>query len=108
MVINISKLLQAPINRYSGSGWLCVTIPTRLTHVPSLMRWRLRYSVLDLQTVAPDVTSGEYFRMVEIRNPHGQGEWQGAQNSEWIANTESASMFQDVRRSAKPYQKEKK
>jgi len=36
------------------------------------------YSVLDLQTVAPDVTSGEYFRMVEIRNPHGQGEWQGA------------------------------
>jgi len=67
----------------------------------------LRYSVLDLQTVAPDVTSGEYFRMVEIRNPHGQGEWQGAQNSEWIA-TESASMFQDVRRSSKPYQKEKK
>ncbi|CAK9023201.1 unnamed protein product [Durusdinium trenchii] len=36
------------------------------------------YSVLDLQTVAPDVTSGEYFRMVQIRNPHGQGEWQGA------------------------------
>lgn len=36
------------------------------------------YSVLDLQTVAPDVTSGEYFRMVKIRNPHGQGEWQGA------------------------------
>jgi hypothetical protein len=63
---------------------------------------------LDLQTVAPDVTSGEYFRMVEIRNPHGQGEWQGAQNSEWIAKTESASMFQDVRRSSKPYQKEKK
>lgn len=33
--------------------------------------------MLDLQTVAPDVTSGEYFRMVQIRNPHGQGEWQG-------------------------------
>eukprot|EP00438_Fugacium_kawagutii_P016840 Skav203799 [mRNA] locus=scaffold206:638813:645457:+ [translate_table: standard] len=38
----------------------------------------LWYSVLDLQTVAPDVTSGEYFRLVQIRNPHGQGEWQGA------------------------------
>jgi len=37
-----------------------------------------RYSVLDLQTVAADMTSGEYFRMVQIRNPHGQGEWQGA------------------------------
>ena len=37
-----------------------------------------RYSVLDLQTVAADMTSGEYFRMVQVRNPHGQGEWQGA------------------------------
>ncbi|CAE7764178.1 DEK1 [Symbiodinium pilosum] len=36
------------------------------------------YSVLELTTAQKDLTSGEYFRLVKIRNPHGEGEWQGA------------------------------
>jgi len=36
------------------------------------------YSVLDMRTVHPDPFSGDFFRLVQIRNPHGQTEWQGA------------------------------
>lgn len=39
------------------------------------------YSVLSMKTASPDVMdglAGRFFRLVQIRNPHGQGEWQGA------------------------------
>ncbi|CAE7395357.1 CAPN15 [Symbiodinium sp. CCMP2456] len=51
------------------------------------------YSVLQLATVQPDM-SGNYFRMVQIRNPHGQGEWRGA----WSDNDRLWSQYPSVKR----------
>jgi calpain-15 len=36
------------------------------------------YSIIQLQTVNESAFSTNYFRFVQIRNPHGQTEWQGA------------------------------
>jgi len=36
------------------------------------------YSVLNLRTVRKAAASTDYFRMVQIRNPHGGGEWTGS------------------------------
>eukprot|EP00929_Paragymnodinium_shiwhaense_P021823 TRINITY_DN14124_c0_g1_i1.p1 TRINITY_DN14124_c0_g1~~TRINITY_DN14124_c0_g1_i1.p1 ORF type:complete len:808 (-),score=123.31 TRINITY_DN14124_c0_g1_i1:317-2740(-) len=36
------------------------------------------YSVLQLRTVHKSLSSPSVFRLVQIRNPHGRGEWKGA------------------------------
>jgi len=44
------------------------------------------YSIIRLATPRTSVVSTSYFRMVQIRNPHGQTEWQGAwsdKDSNW-------------------------
>mmetsp|Transcript_105688 Transcript_105688/g.252070 ORF Transcript_105688/g.252070 Transcript_105688/m.252070 type:complete len:725 (-) Transcript_105688:108-2282(-) len=52
------------------------------------------YSILDMRTVQSDLVSGNYFRLVQIRNPHGQGEWKGA----WSDESPQWNKYPSVRR----------
>lgn len=51
------------------------------------------YSITKLQKVQADLTSGSFLQMVQIRNPHGGGEWQGA----WSDKSVSWNQFPSVR-----------
>ncbi|CAE8712159.1 unnamed protein product, partial [Polarella glacialis] len=51
------------------------------------------YSVMSLRKVSADMISGSFFRLVQIRNPHGGGEWQGA----WSDSSRTWSQYPHVK-----------
>jgi len=52
------------------------------------------YSIIQLQTVRRSGLDTSFFRMVQVRNPHGQTEWQGA----WSDKSKTWADFPYVRR----------